>query len=70
MTTKEKIFKTIDEIPEDRYPDLFEVVEDFKKRSAEKKCGKWTRFAGILTDEEADAMLAVIEDTCERIDYE
>ncbi|MEW6202625.1 MAG: hypothetical protein AB1546_11645 [bacterium] len=70
MTTKEKIFKTIDEIPEERYPDLFEMVEDFKKKSAIKKGGKWARFAGILTEEEANAMLAVIEETCERIDYD
>ena len=68
MTTKEKIFKTIAEIPEDRYPGLLEVVENFKNKSVNGKGGKWARFAGILTEEEANAMLAVIEETCERID--
>jgi hypothetical protein len=71
MTTKEKIIETISEIPEEKLNELLVVVEDFKKRnSAGKSGGKWARFAGILTDEQAKAMLAVIEETCERIDYD
>ena len=71
MTTKEKIIKTIEEIPESRHEELFELVENFKKKSdTPTGKGKWSRFAGILSKEQADAMLAVIEDTCERIDNE
>ena len=69
MTTKEKIFETINEIPEEKHVELLSVVEKFKiNNSPAKSKGKWSRFAGILTDEQADAMLAVIEETCERIE--
>ena len=68
MTTKEKIINTIEKIPDDRLPDLLELVEDFKKRIKSKKGGKWRRFAGILTNEEAEAMKAVIERECEVIE--
>ena len=74
MTTKEKIIETIGEIPEEKLNELLTVIEDFKKKRtstpAGKSGGKWARFAGILTDEQAKAMLAVIEETCERIDYD
>ena len=71
MTTKEKIIEAIGEIPAEKLNELLSMVEDFKKKnSAGKSGGKWSRFAGILTDEQAEAMLAVIEETCERIDYD
>ncbi|MFA6451408.1 MAG: hypothetical protein WCX65_18180 [bacterium] len=69
MTTKEKIIEAIGEIPDEKLNEFLSIVEDFKKKSATVKSGgKWSRFAGILTDEQAEAMLAVIEETCERID--
>jgi hypothetical protein len=69
MTTKEKIIETIGNIPEEKLTELLSVVEDFKKKN-EPAVGKnkWDRFLGILSDEEAEAMLAVIEEECERID--
>ncbi len=71
MTTKEKIIETIGEIPDEKLNELLEMVEDFKKRSAAgKNSGKWSHFAGMLSTEQADAMLSVIEETCERIDNE
>lgn len=71
MTTKEKIYKTIEEIPEGRLGELLAVVEDFKKTNSPVPAGgKWERFLGILSVEEADAMIAAIEETCERIDNE
>ncbi|MEW6200484.1 MAG: hypothetical protein AB1546_00790 [bacterium] len=71
MTTKEKIIKTLDDLPEDKLSEILEFVEDFKKKNAAGKSGgKWDRFFGILSDEDAEAMLAVIEETCERIDYD
>ena len=69
MTTKEKIIKAIGDIPEDRLSEILALVENLKKKTkADKAVGKWDRFFGILSREEADAMLAVIEETCERID--
>jgi hypothetical protein len=74
MTTKEKIIEAIGEIPDEKLNELLAMVEDFKKKSATapggKKGGKWDRFIGILSDEDAEAMLAVIEETCERIEYD
>ena len=71
MTTKEKIIETIEEIPEEKLTELLVVVENFKKKNpAGTAPGKWDRFFGIISQEEADAMLAVIEETCERIDYD
>jgi hypothetical protein len=71
MTTKEKIIEAIGEIPEEKLNELLTVVEDFKKKSASTADGgKWDRFFGIISDEHAEAMLAVIEETCERIDYD
>jgi hypothetical protein len=71
MTTKEKIIKTISEIPEEKLTELLSMVEDFKKQSGAASGGnKWDRFLGILSDEEAEAILAVIEEECERIDHD
>jgi len=67
--TIDKIIKTIQEIPENKHPELFEIVKEFKKVSRKsKKTGKWSRFAGILTDEEANIMLAAIEEEFEKIE--
>lgn len=69
MTTKEKIIKTINEIPETKYPELYDLVENFKNSSSGKKLkNRWSRFAGILSEEEGNAMLAVIEETCESVE--
>jgi hypothetical protein len=66
----EKIIETIGEIPEEKLQDLLTVVEDFEEKNPSRTGdGKWDRFFGIISREEADAMLAVIEETCERIDY-
>ena len=65
---KDAIIKTIQEIPEDQYQKLLEVVKDFKDKPGRIKKSKWSRFAGILTDEQAEAMLAVIERECEVIE--
>ncbi|MEW6200579.1 MAG: hypothetical protein AB1546_01275 [bacterium] len=70
MTTKEKIIKTIDKIPEPELPELLELVEDFRKRAKSKRGGKWARFAGILTDEEARIMKEAIEEEFEKIEDE
>ena len=71
MTTKEKIIEAIGEIPDEKLNELLTVVEDFKKKSVSSpEGGKWDRFFGIISSEEADAMLAAIEETCERIDYD
>jgi len=65
MTTKEKIIETIGEIPEEKLSELLAVVEDFKKKSpAATSAGKWDRFFGIISAEEAEALQAVIDETC------
>jgi len=69
MTTKEKIIKTINEIPETRYRELFDLVEDFKKKTGSSgSVGKWDEFFGMISDEQAEAMLAAIEQECEVIE--
>ena len=71
MATKtiDKIIKTIREIPEDDHKKILEIVKDFKKGfTKRKKEGKWDRFFGIISDEQAEAMLAVIEQECERVE--
>lgn len=71
MTTKEKIIEAIGDIPDDKLSEVLKTVEDIKKNNNPAKgAGKWGRFFGILSNDEADAMLAVIEETCERIDYD
>ena len=66
MTTKEKIIETIGEIPEEKLSELLAMVEDFKKKGpAVAGAGKWDRFFGIISDEEAEALQAVIDETCE-----
>ena len=70
MTTKEKIIETIVSIPEEKHHALLKLVEEFKeKNAASASGGKWDRFFGILNDEDADAMLKVIEEECERIEH-
>jgi len=69
MTTKEKIIETISEIPEEKLSELLSVVEDFKKKNPSGSVeGKWDRFFGIISDEHAEAMLAVIERECEMVE--
>lgn len=69
MTTKEKILETLCEIPEGKLEELLTMVEDFRNKNAPVKMpGKWARFAGILTGEQAEALLAVIQETCERVE--
>jgi hypothetical protein len=71
MTTKEKIIEAIGDIPDDKLSEVLSMIESLKKKNkAGKGTGKWDRFFGIISNEEADAMLAVIEETCERIDYD
>ena len=70
MTTKEKIIKTLDEIPEDKYPEVFELMEGFKKKTGAGKKNKWSEFAGILTDEDARIMKAAIEEEFEKVEDE
>lgn len=67
MTTKDKIIEAIGEIPEEKPGGLLTMIENFKdKFTATSGAGKWDRFFGIISCEEADAMLAAIEETCER----
>ena len=69
MTTKEKIIEAIGEIPDEKLNELLTVVEDFKKKNTpETGEGKWDRFFGIISDEHAEAMLAVIERECEVVE--
>lgn len=69
MTTKEKIIEAIGEIPDEKLNELLTMVEEFKKKTAgEPGEGKWDRFFGIISDEHAEAMLAVIERECETIE--
>ena len=69
MTTKEKIIETIGEIPEEKLNELLAVVEDFKKkRASTPDGGKWDRFFGILSNEQAETMRRVIQEEFERID--
>ena len=68
MTTKEKIIKTIHEIPEHRLSELLSVVEEFKNKTGPATKNKWSEFAGILTDEEARIMKTAIEEEFELVE--
>lgn len=69
MTTKEKIIEAIGEIPEEKLNELLTMVEDFKKKSTPAAGGgKWDRFFGILSKDQAETMRRVIEEEFERID--
>ena len=68
MTTKEKIIKRIETVPEARLPELLELIENFSKRPKSAKKGKWSRFTGILNDEEARIMKQAIEEEFEKVE--
>lgn len=69
MTTKEKIIEAIGEIPDEKLNELLTVVEDFKKgKASAPSVGKWDRFFGILSNEQAETMRRVIDEEFERID--
>jgi len=69
MTTKEKILEAVRGIPEEKLADFLKMVEDFKKKNnTDKEEGKWDRFFGILTSEQAETMRRSVEDEFERIE--
>lgn len=70
MTTKEKIIKTIDEIPAARHRELFELIEQFKNKTSRPGKSKWTEYAGILSDEDARIMKSAIADEFEKVEDE
>lgn len=70
MTTKEKLIEAIDALPEEKLTELLKVANGFRKKKVSRRKNKWAEFAGILTDEEAEAMKAAIERECEVIEDE
>ena len=46
------------------------LLEKEKRKSIEKKPKDIMKFAGILSDEEADEISAIIKDGCDNIDYD
>ena len=70
MTTKQRIIKTINEIPEAKHRELFELIERFKKKTCSIKKSKWAEFAGSLTDEDARIMKAAIAEEFEKVENE
>jgi len=70
MTTKEKIIKTIEEIPAARHRELYELIEQFKNRTSNARKSKWAEFSGILSDEDARIMKSAIEQEFEKVEDE
>ena len=70
MTTKEKIIATLEKIPETRLPELYELIDNFRKKARVSKKNKWADFPKILTDEEAEAMKVAIEEAFGQIEDE
>lgn len=70
MTTKEKIFKSIEAIPATKHRELFEMIEQFKKKAGPAKTSKWAEFAGSLTDDDAKVMKEAIEEEFEKVEDE
>jgi hypothetical protein len=65
----DKIIRTVKEVPAEKHTELLKVVEEFKNKTAKPiNAGKWERFFGIITDEQAETMLAIIERECEQIE--
>lgn len=67
--TMDRIIKTLNEIPEIHHKMLYDLIKDFKKKAGKTKGnGKWSRYAGIITDDEAKTMMAAIDNAFEKVE--
>jgi hypothetical protein len=64
-----ELIREVEQLPQPLQKKVLEYAHSLKKRTPRGTSGKELReFAGILTPEEAKAMIKVIEEGCERID--
>lgn len=69
MTIRDEILSEIDKMTPDRQMQVLEYVRDLTANAPPKgTLGKdLLQFAGILTAEEADAVLKAVEEGCEQV---
>ncbi len=73
MTANEfrtEAIKKLDRIPPERYESVLAQLEGAASRPRGTPGRELLKFAGSISDETAEEMLRIIEEECERIDYE
>ncbi len=56
-----KIIKAARGIPEEEHAALYELVREFK-RNLEERGERWSGFTGIISDEEAEDLLSIVDE--------
>ena len=56
-----KIIKAARGIPEEELAALYELVLEFK-RNLEARGERWSDFTGIISDEEAESLLSIVDE--------
>ena len=71
MSIKGQITKEIDVLPLNMQKKVLEFIKILREPTVANGTpgNNLMKFAGIMTEEEADELAQIIEDGCERIDY-
>ncbi len=69
--TDAEIVESIKQLDDEQKKIVMQFVDHLKSPKIKGTCGKdLIRFSGVLSREEAEEMMRVIEEDCERIDWD